>query len=42
MNSKRYQEQVLCPVLLDFYRQLDQERKHVKFQQDGASCHRSK
>jgi transposase len=42
MNSKCYQEQVLGPVLLNFYKQLDQERKHVQFQQDGASCHRSK
>ena len=42
MNSKHCQEQILCQVLLDFYRQLDEERKHVKFQQDGASCHRSK
>ena len=42
LNSKRYQEQILDAALLPFYNQLKEERKYVRFQQDGASPHRSK
>ncbi|PPQ82640.1 hypothetical protein CVT26_001403, partial [Gymnopilus dilepis] len=42
LNSKRYQEQVLDAALWPFYNQLKEERGYVRFQQDGASPHRSK
>lgn len=42
MNMKRYCEQVLEGVLLDFYTELKQEHGQVQFQQDNASCHTSK
>jgi transposase len=42
MNSKRYQEQVLEGPFWNFYTRLKQERRSIKFQQDGAPCHRSK
>jgi len=42
MTAKRYQDQVLKPVLEPFYRQMTEERGRVLFQQDGASGHRAK
>ncbi|KAJ3509185.1 hypothetical protein NLJ89_g5358 [Agrocybe chaxingu] len=42
LNSNRYREQVLEPVLLNFYHLMNQERRVVRFQQDGAPSHRSK
>jgi transposase InsO family protein len=42
MNSKRYQQQVLEDVFLDFYTQLKQLRGYVQFQQDNAPAHSSK
>ena len=42
MNSMRYQDQVLNPVLKPFYMKMNHERQTVYFQQDGAASHRSK
>ena len=42
MTSARYQQQVLEPVLLDFYHVMGRECGQVLFQQDGASSHTSK
>ncbi|PPR03974.1 hypothetical protein CVT26_001081 [Gymnopilus dilepis] len=42
MNTERYREQVLEGALLDFYNQLKVRKRCIRFQQDGASCHRSK
>jgi transposase len=42
MNSKRYQQQVLGDVFLDFYTQLKHSRGYVQFQQDSAPAHSSK
>jgi transposase len=42
MNTRRYCEQVLEGVLLDFYAEMSQTRGSVRFQQDNASCHTSK
>jgi transposase len=42
MNSTRYQDQVLDPILKAFYIQMNNERQSVNFQQDGAASHRSK
>jgi len=42
MNSTRYQDQVLNPVLKSFYMKMNHERQTVYFQQDGAASHRSK
>ena len=35
MNAKRYQEQVLDPVLALFYEDMESQRGEVKFQQDS-------
>jgi transposase len=42
MNTRRYCEQVLEGVFLDFYAEMSQECGSVQFQQDNASCHTSK
>ena len=42
MDSKRYQNQVLEPVLKAFYTQMNHKRPTVYFQQDNAASHRSK
>ena len=42
MNSTRYQEQVLDPILKPFYMKMNHERQTVYFQQDNAASHRSK
>jgi hypothetical protein len=42
MNTRRYCEQVLEGVLLDFYVEMSQACGFVWFQQDNASCHTSK
>jgi DDE superfamily endonuclease len=42
MNSKRYQQQVLEDVFLDFYTHLKQLRTYIQFQQDNAPRHTSK
>ncbi|KAF4613960.1 hypothetical protein D9613_007970 [Agrocybe pediades] len=42
MNSKRYQEQVLDPVLKPFYEKVSKDKGGVEFQQDNAPSHRSK
>lgn len=42
MNTKRYCEQVLEGVLLDFYKDMTRARGPIQFQQDNASCHVSK
>ena len=39
MNTARYQEQVLKEVLENFYKQMDDKRDGVIFQQDGAASH---
>ncbi|PPQ98176.1 hypothetical protein CVT26_003220 [Gymnopilus dilepis] len=41
MNTERYREQVLEGALLNFYTQLKACKQRIRFQQDGASCHRS-
>jgi hypothetical protein len=42
MNSKRYREQVLDRVLLDYWKKVKAKKKSVKFQQDNAPSHTSK
>jgi arsenate reductase-like glutaredoxin family protein len=42
MNTKRYCEQVLDGVLMDFYGKAKLEHGRVQFQQDNVSCHTSK
>lgn len=42
MTAKRYQEQVLRPVVIDFYRKAFEERDFVLFEQDGAPSHTAK
>ena len=42
MNSTRYQDQVLNPILKPFYMKMNHERQTVYFQQDGAASHHSK
>ena len=42
MNSTRYQNQVLGPVLTPFYTQLKHQKGNIQFQQDSAASHRSK
>ncbi|KAF4622542.1 hypothetical protein D9613_008979 [Agrocybe pediades] len=42
MNSKRYREQVLDPVLKSFYKRVSKKQDGVEFQQDNAPSHRSK
>lgn len=41
MNARRYREQVLEPLLLEFHQQMSEERGLVAFQQDGAGSHRA-
>ena len=42
MNAKRYREQVLDPLVLDFYRSAKAKRGLVQFQQDNAPSHTAK
>lgn len=42
MDSTRYREQVLDPVLTSFHAEMVKERPDFVFQQDGAPSHRSK
>lgn len=42
MTAKKYQEQVLEPVVIDFYRKAFEEREFVLFEQDGAQSHMAK
>lgn len=42
MNTERYIEQVLDPVVLGIYRDLKGSRRYMYYQQDGASFHKSK
>ena len=42
MNSKRYKEQVLEGVLVDYWAKMKEEREDLMFQQDGAPAHRSR
>jgi transposase len=42
MNSARYQNQVLDPVLTPFYTRMKAQKGNISFQQDGAASHRSK
>ncbi|KAF5391885.1 hypothetical protein D9757_001618 [Collybiopsis confluens] len=39
INARIYQEQVLDPVLLPFWTQVESERGSVSFQHDGAPAH---
>lgn len=41
MTAARYRQQVLEPLLLEFYQEMSEERGLVAFQQDGAGCHRA-
>src|SRR6201996_6642568 len=42
MNSKRYKEQVLEGVLVNYWAKMKEEREDLMFQQDGARSHTSK
>jgi Transposase/DDE superfamily endonuclease len=42
MTAKRYQEQVLEPALLPFFKEMKEERFLVDFMQDGAPSHTAK
>ncbi|KAJ3523873.1 hypothetical protein NMY22_g11245 [Coprinellus aureogranulatus] len=42
MNTQRYISQVLEPQLKPFFEKMKKERRGPIFQQDGASCHKSK
>jgi hypothetical protein len=42
MNTKRYCEQVLDGVLMDFYGEAKLKHGQLQFQQDNMSCHTSK
>ncbi|PPQ72084.1 hypothetical protein CVT25_013905 [Psilocybe cyanescens] len=42
MNTSRYQNQVLNPVLKPFYTQMKAQKGNIQFQQDNAASHRSK
>lgn len=42
MNTERYIDQVLIPVVSGAYGDLKRSRRYMYFQQDNASCHKSK
>jgi Transposase len=42
MTAQQYQEQVLDGVLEDSLREIRAKRPGIRFQQDGASCHKAK
>lgn len=42
MTALRYQEQVLEGAVVDYYREMVEERPNFQFQQDGAPGHRAK
>lgn len=42
MTAKRYKDQVLKPVVVDFYWEAVNEREYALFEQDGASSHTAK